>query len=646
MDVNENRKLIESKENFEINLEYLLNEVINNKTNSIKIDKYIFEKEFIELGVINEYNNDSRHLELNTDSDLISYVLLNIAEKKLAKTLPKNIDEAIKFTEEFEEEIKKPNENVIWSGSFQLVQNLEKYVVLYLNQNFSVNVTVFFDSLPKESYDRKKHLRSFENIYFEVFPYLKMTVEEIYDSTILLYNEKRTNHNVINLYRRYGNYNFKIAKQLYNYGITRDIIKYPNLISSLLIGLFNNGDKEAFENTVKLLESNKKEALIALGKFNYQDTILISKCFSIINSVKKEEIDSIFQLPYLLVELIKNEHSSEDIKNKCFEKIEELIKIGNVNLNSSLIFNLKLLKSYEEKKYELLHIYLSNKGSKIEVIKDYFSRFENPQYFFHLYLLIYSKTGFRTNINLFENSLMHFWNINPIETEKELLEVLTEESPFYRYGAIKLITSKLKNPYNVNLLKIKTEKNQIRAIRAIVEYPIGIEGLLPIILSLKNSPFPNVIKVLQKELSVLIDEAYGKNLFDLIEKNIDKKKDKSFYNSMKRALKKYTQKIEFKNSIKDLNPYINEKELMDLYYTLEDEQQVKTMSEMRNKDSFLSNIGGKERVIVRGNSWKIGDNKEASKLGHFSFSAMIDLRAYKNPYLFENKLSNSQIQTD
>lgn len=115
-----------------------------------------------------------------------------------------------------------------------------------------------------------------------------------------------------------------------------------------------------------------------------------------------------------------------------------------------------------------------------------------------------------------------------------------------------------------------------------------------------------------------------------------------FLEPINHALEQYHKINELKTSINDLNPRENERDLMELYFNLEYEEQRKLLNKAHLSDnSFMALC--KNTIIVRGNSWKIGDNEVTPLMKHES-SYAIDIRMYKDPDLFDYTQSyfNSQ----
>lgn len=119
--------------------------------------------------------------------------------------------------------------------------------------------------------------------------------------------------------------------------------------------------------------------------------------------------------------------------------------------------------------------------------------------------------------------------------------------------------------------------------------------------------------------------------------NPEIKKKTAFLKPIKQSLELYKEIKELKYKNNDLNPYYNEKSLMDLYYSLENENRAKMMESVRNNPSGISSLF-KSTSIIRGNSWKFEHEENVMPLGKVESQMYIDTRVYKNPELYEYQL--------
>ena len=364
----------------------------------------------------------------------------------------------------------------------------------------------------------------------------------------------------------------------------------------------------------------------------------LDEIYASVQNIAAEEIEIAYQLSFLLCKIIENKNATKELTDSCFRQIIPMVESDNHELVDRVFNNIQYsLNGFEHEKYGLLNIYLNN-TKKISVLGDFFCSFTDPKYIFDVMIRMYEVQGFRLSIDKFSNTIFHFWNNDRNALESQMLNLFSHEQ-FGMLG-VKIIASCHNAPYPVNLLKLETKEQQLLSIECICSYPHSFDKLLPIVLVLRNSSNKGVMKYLQTKLADLIFNGYHSTLLNLVEKHISKSVgDKKFLAPLKKASKDYEEMKEVKNSIQDLNPWENERNLIDLHYRLEHETQAIMMKENRNdKSSFLSML--KNTTIVRGNAWKHEDDDTVTPLHLIQSSIMVDARAYKNPIAYEQKLEN------
>jgi hypothetical protein len=592
----------------------------------------------LEQGVLKIAEKDPQHLEINLDSILFNEVLLDIVETELKRNLPDNIVDALLFMDDFENHLKnKYHVDALSREYSNLINGLKAFTLTILNNGLSVYD--FYFELVKDKKQKRTNRSFFIDLYFQFLIISNSSAEIILKSCIEYNNNEKypSNYTKKFLYRL-GETDGKLALQLYSYIIESDAVSYYGFIPNLLIGLYNSGYKEAFNDAVKLLKKDNIIAMKSFSGFIIDTSSEIEELFECINDIEPSSIEAANLKSLLFCMLIENEKTPTEIRKKCFEEIIGLLKSEDHKIADAVFQNVQYnLDNHEHEKYSLLHIYLNN-TKNFNIIKGFFYNSKDPKYLFDILIRNYDVSGFRGSIDLFKNSLNHF-----LDTSKEATEVLILDLfNFRKYSllAIKIILSDRSGVCRVDLLKLSKQEAQLFAIDSICNYPHSIDDLLPLLLKLKESKFKEVKDYLQTKLAELIFEVYHESLLDLIKKNLtNSKKDKDFLIPLQKALDEYSEMRESKAAIKDLDPRENERNLMDLYYRLEHENQAKMMKNIdKDENSFLSMM--KNMVIVRGRAWKNEDSEDIRPLGYFESSMMIDTRAYKNPTVYEQNLEN------
>lgn len=592
----------------------------------------------LEQGVLKIVEKDPQHLEINLDSILFNEVLLNIAKTELKRKLPDNIADALLFIDDFENHLKNKYQLDILSKEYtNSINALKAFVLTILNNQLSVYD--FYFELVKDKKQKRKDRSDFIDLYFQ-FLIISNSSEEIILKSCIEYNnnEKYPSNYTNKFLYRLGETNSKLALRLYSYIIESDAVSYYGFIPNLLIGLYNSGYKEAFNDAVKLLKKNNIIAMKSFSGFIIATSSEIEELFECINDIEPSTIETANLKSLLFCMLIENEKTPSEIKKKCFEEIIGLLKSEDHKIADAVFQNVQYnLDNHEHEKYSLLHIYLNN-TKNLNVIKGFFYNSKDPKYLFDILIRNYDVSGFRGSIDLFKNSLNHFLDTNKEETEEQILDLFNYRK--YSLLAVKIILSDRSGVYRVDLLKLSKQEAQLFAIDSICNYPHSIDDLLPLLLKLKESNFKEVKDYLQTKLAELIFEVYHESLLNLIKKNLtNSKKDKDFLIPLQKVLDEYSEMRESKVKIKDLDPRENERNLMDLYYRLEHENQSKMMKNIdKDENSFLSSM--KNMIIVRGRAWKNDDSEDILPLGYVESSMMIDTRAYKNPTVYEQNLEN------
>src|SRR5690606_13773993 len=164
-----------------------------------------------------------------------------------------------------------------------------------------------------------------------------------------------------------------------------------------------------------------------------------------------------------------------------------------------------------------------------------------------------------------------FWNRNQNLTQQCIFDLFSKRK--YSLLGVQVIMTGYLEPIPIDLSKA-TENQQLNAINGFCKHPIFFERLLPLLLPLRKSRSKRIKECLISQLSILIKEAYGKPLYELISSQVSKSKtDTQFITRIGTALDDYLEDKKEREAISEFNPYFNEKELMNLYYGLQNESQ-------------------------------------------------------------------------
>lgn len=606
------------------------------KTRSSKYNKKEISlyKELVELGVICEDKDNDEMVVISGESPNLQGCVLDLAETKLSKSLPLDISDAFKFIIDFDKLLKQEYNCTNYINSFDtIIKGLRVYVINYLYHR-GIDVKTFLLTLDNEK-SRAYHLSFFENSFLTFLPNSDYSDKEIFEIINYLWNKEDGKYTI-----RTGLHNFPIN----NFQKSEELLVYANangvsteIISELLIGLYNAGEISFLDKIFDLKKKSASLCLNVLSRLNFRNIDDIENAFQCIGELGYNDKELATQQSFMIRRVLENKLTPKHICEKAFLLYEEFLQNGTNEIIEIVFFEIRLIDEYETEKYNLLFLYLS-KTKHINVIKDFFFQFKNPAYIFDLLMKSFSaKPDYIFSMSLFENGIRHVWSVNQTETEKCILNLFNQHPVFGILG-VKVLFTAYHGIYHIDFLRLYKDEYQVNAINSICRFPHSFDKLLPLILPLRNSKFKGVRKHLQKRLAQKVFNSYHESIYNEIEIGIGKnKKDKMFLEPIKKALDDYNKLKELKNSINDLNPRENESDLINLYYRLEHERNAKMQAEVgKGKGTFMELF--KSTIIVRGNSFKI-DERPPMPLATIESKLLIDGSHYLNPDLYEHNLN-------
>ncbi len=615
------------------NLRKLVLDCIAQRTNLFSISDSIILQKLLDVNAVLKFDDDSYELKL--DSQYLIPILFEISEELAEKVFPRSLPEVFDYIDSFEKNALTDPKFNNWRGSREMIRSLEKYSSLYLNQIYGIGVKVLFETLADQAYHEKDWYFDCQESFYGLLPYMNYEISELYDVLVSIRQMKDDSHYANEILYNLTSVNAIASKELYNLGLEKDLLVHNGLASYLIAYLYNRSEISLYEEAADLMRRNKSAGLSAFSLIRFKNTSDLQNSFKLIKSSSFNEQEDLKNLTLYLFSIIASDQSDFQTATESFQMLHSLAEIHRGNISPYILMVSKIQKGFESERYSLLLDCLG-KGADRKLISDYFIGFDDPKYFFNLYIYYVSKRGLNVELNLFERSINRFWQTSREKTEKNLLGLITHKNLLIRYSSVKLIT--LGHNIIVDLLKIKEAEKQLLTISPLLTYPHSIESLLPIAIKLKDSEHQTVRSTLEASLNMLIIQAYGKGIYDLAEPFLDKKKDQKLIKSLKNTLQEYIESIDAKNKINDLNPRLNESDLMKFYIKLDNEKNYEITKEATQADPMMAFYSTKN--IVRGNSWKVGE-MAPTPLSTYSINLLIDKRMVLNPDLFEMNLNNA-----
>lgn len=609
-------------------IEDLIEHSIASKRTSFSKQKYLKEFDCLkEFNIVTKEFEESFVLDYNQLP--VSYVLIEIAEATMKEKVPIESIPCLSFANKFAEEIRKPEIRTFWYSDLKI--QLESYLLVFLHQIHFVDITAFVDGITEEMKDQNPDVRSVDLTYKHVFSYLSDSEEKLSSIIIKMLSSDRTIDTARQSLQSIGKVNPTKAISLFNYFKEHGAAKQKDILNNLLNGLFYIDEAYYLNEAILLFDDNPLEGLFAITWFKYTNAKQIKDAFEFINNHPTNELELLQNIPTFYIRLIENVNTPEEIKTECFKYIGEYTKYEDLQLRNYLVWRTGMISGHDKEKYELLSIFMS--WGKPDFLKDYFSHFESPKYLFELVRDSYLHHGMSVDMDLLRDALHSQYYNNQKEFSQELLGLLSDNIAIIRFAGIQVLMSRHGGLYEVDFLQLD-ETHQLRIIETLLPVPTNIEELLPLILTLKESSFPNVKSTLEENLKDLI-WAYDYNLIELVEKFIDVSQDtdKQMLKSLNDSYLVYKNEKESKSKIKEFNPIENERENVDYFFRLVYEKNAELMEQAQSK-SFFSMIA-KNINVIRGSGFTSEGNTNISLMGQVGKSWLIDQRYSINPDKYE-----------
>lgn len=577
-----------------------------------------------------------RKLLLDCSSEPFINALKSYCSELLGKPISTTLDMRLKYIAKTEKKLIK------LAGSYTLPSNGRKAFDFFKLDSLREldNSYEAFNILMRPELNKKKRpkgLENYEKYYFDYLSKNNYPPEYVLRSYIRLFDFKE-DQNPGFYYRFLNEMSLKRLKDTYVFAMGTGEVLNQGLIAGILTAISLQAPADALEYSKALLDHNPTEALQAFSLFNSMAFSELDDIFQNIKACKIENETAARAFSIIMARIIMHSDTPAAMRKSVLKIIATLVADDNAKIAEAALWVISYeIMGYENERYSLFRIYLGN-TKNLKVLSYFFNTFNSSEYLFDLMIRVFEIAKIRFNIEVYGHALSHFWSKNPDATEQHILK-LFEYAPAYSILGVKIILSNYSRPYSIDLLKLN-DGAQINAIIAICTYPHSIEKLLRPLLSLRNSPFEQVITTLQDELAMLIKEAYHDILYEKITKIVGQdNSDLSFLVPLKEALDQYHEIRSQKEVCKEFDPMLNEKKYIDLYYGLEHEAHAKAMKDFDKGDnSWLSSF--KNTTIVRGKAWKTDGDDKILPLSQIQTSILVDSRAYKNPPAYERMLDN------
>lgn len=578
----------------------------------------------VEKEVLIESN--SNLLIINYYCEELNNEILNIAEKMLNKKISEDLSEAFLFIESFQKLLLEEYNLTSRINPFSsMIRGLEVYVLSIFHKQGD-DLLTFCSSL-KVRDKREKHLLSFELGFLKLLPYSSYSSKDTFEVLNALLKEKELQRHINNALYDFIRKDLERGIGLLEYGLAEE--ESITIVSILLVAIYNTSDINTIDEIVELDEKYSLQRIKILARLNFKSLKDLKIALGYLNDLNFEDIEYADEQCFLINSIIKSDFSTDEVNSNLFNSYRKFLNQKNKEFVNRLFKNVLLINGYENDRYQLLLLSLP-KLIDYNTVVEFFYTLKDPKYLFNFIVNLYSlRPANRFPIRRFSPLIKHYIRFKLKETEQLILS-LFENLQYGRLG-VKIILE----IHQIDFLKLDKEEFQINAIKSVCNSPHSFNKLLPYILPLRNSMHSKVPLYLQQRLSELVFNTYHETVYNQIKEILieSKEEDVEFLKPIKESLNKYYKLKEKKESINDLNPYENEKDLMNLYYRLEAEERNKSKSKIRDrKDGVFGSM--KTSVIVRGNSFKV-DGKTVYPMARIQSEMLVNPKIFLNPDLFD-----------
>jgi len=623
----------EAKLYFEENLELKdcankgFEQIIKNKINKLTLEEV--RKDFAILkneGLI-VLNKEAGYFYFNMKSPLACAYLLSYALELFKQDLPKNPLDGVIFVQDFFKEIRKPKVTNYWHVEFEA--DFLKYVLLEYKEFFTKNPEYIIELYEGKHGDKQSVFR-LQRILPRVLTFFDFSAEEIVGLTSKLPQKGSFRYISDEIIDEYVSFSNERITAIYN---LVKLNKYPHLPFPLIIEKLSHFDFEQSFEEVKglvLKPNTEVQGIFCLGRLKFTNENEISEAFKLIEkcNIHNEDIQKVLIPVYR--NFLLNKHSSSEVKEVCIDKYKNLISSKNDDIANEAIRSLSYVKGFEDKKLEYLsEIFEERKNIDFLL---YFSEFSHPSYLFKFVKKLYLILGLQASIKPFSGAFGYFINRTPKEFEEEFLELLSDKVGIIRKAGVDLLTS-----LNVNScdLLVLDQLSQCIILETLLEIPFNIEKVLPFVLQLKDSSFDVIRKDLEQYCIKLLYD-FEDHMITILERHLDKKKfnDKKLLEEVQKKWEVYSAVIKEKKKLLELNPSINQRRYVEMYYRHESEYQYEQLEEVY-KGSLMASMMHELRVL-RGCGFKMEGRNQISRLGRVEAKVYINKRHFLNPESYES----------
>lgn len=542
-------------------------------------------------------------------------------------------------------------EQKIRAGLNSLVHRLEQWLIVTLNHDFDCDFYSYAQSLKKNGNGRD--IYEFADRFGNALPFLNISIERLIPTLLHLSNELRDERslNYPDGSIRVGLKDLVFANPPYGEQLLTALKsvdsshEYQGLVLSGLIecgGMiyltqikdeYLKGGQQIFANALSILRKSNDElaglVLEVIHNFNLSDPTVTK------------------YVPSIYYTIIQRNNGADELKAKAFTALTSIWTISK-EVKPIILSQLQYIEGFESERRAFLIEAFKDEDVNVSWLSNMHGLHEitTPDFIFDLISVIANRVGLQFDVKILEYALSELVRKDDGNFSNSLIRLLIHDNGFVRFAGSRIYThltfGRGEFRFSYDILSLK-EAEQIKLIIAVLTEMNPPQDTLANILKFLDSPYEKVVNFLIRKLEIMVE-----SFFDSVSKEMQVAIEHQVFKNtqaieiVKAYHDQFVKYIDEKENLKELNPWLNEYNLVKYYSETVQLRNSRMVSEAMNKNSFLSHVATNVN-LTKGGGWKLEGRDSVQQLGHFSSSAPFPRVYFIAPEYLDRVMANKYL---
>lgn len=638
----------EIHENFELKTQAttLLNLFLQSQKTEFTIDELPGSFKLLkERGDLKDWNPNTLKLE---GGDAFFYLWFEYLKEKFPIELSSDYKPVADFIDQVENFYR---EQKIQAGIYSLVHRLEQWLLVTLNYDYDCNFYDYALSLKKDG--RNRGVYEFTDRFGQALPFLKISAEKLI--SILLHLSTEVSNQMSSQYPdehiRVGlkglaakNYNCGEAL-LTAFKLIPDCEEYQALLLSGLIeqggAIYLNKVEQDYLKNAQHVLANALSFLRKADDSLAQLVLCVADSFDLSNPAVAKYVPSIYH------SIIQYTNCASDIKATAFSALTLLWRVSK-EIKPDILNQLQHMDGFIKERQTFFVEAFKDADVSVSWIGNMYGLNEicTPEFMFDLVSVIAVRVGLQFDVKILEYPLGELVRKDNGTFSQTLIRLLIHDNGFVRFAGSRIYThltfGRGKFRFNYDVLSLQ-ETEQVKLIIAVLTEMNPPQDTLANILKLLDSSNEKVVDFMIHKLKTMVEsffDSVSKEMQAVLEQGIFKNTDA--VEVVKAHHDQFVKYIHEKENVKELNPWLNEYNLAKYYNEMVQRKNSRMISEVMNKNSFLSRVANNVN-LTKGGGWKLEGRDSVQQLGHFSRSAPFPRVYFIAPEYLDRVMANKYL---